>query len=158
MYKIGEKIIYGKTGVCVVESIEEKTVPGGKRPYYTLKPMYQQNNVIYAPADSDKIFMRPLISRENVERLVESVPAIRDSVLAGNTVAEDADCRTCEELLHLAVGIYEKRREARKLKRKLGYTYEKRLHNAEQILFGELAAVLEIEPESVPEVLFASVR
>ena len=90
--------------------------------------------------------------------LVESVPAIRDSVLAGNTVAEDADCRTCEELLHLAVGIYEKRREARKLKRKLGYTYEKRLHNAEQVLFGELAAVLEIEPESVPEVLFASVR
>lgn len=48
--------------------------------------------------------------------------------------------------------------EARKLKRKLGYTYEKRLHNAEQVLFGELAAVLEIEPESVPEVLFASVR
>lgn len=94
MYKIGEKIIYGKTGVCVVESIEEKTVPGGKRPYYTLKPMYQQNNVIYAPADSDIIFMRPLISRENAERLVESVPAIRDSVLAGNTVAEDADCRT----------------------------------------------------------------
>ena len=150
MYKIGEKIIYGKTGVCVVESIEEKTVPSGKRSYYTLKPMYQQNNVIYAPADSDKIFMRPLISRENAERLVESVPAIRDSVLAGNTVAEDADCRTCEELLHLAVGIYEKR--------KLGYTYEKRLHNAEQVLFGELAAVLEIEPESVPEVLFASVR
>ena len=137
-----------------MESIEEKTVPGGKRPYYTLK----QNNVIYAPADSDKIFMRPLISRENAERLVESVSAIRDSVLAGNTVAEDADCRTCEELLHLAVGIYEKRREARKLKRKLGYTYEKRLHNAEQVLFGELAAVLEIEPESVPEVLFASVR
>ncbi len=75
-----------------------------------------------------------------------------------NTVSEDADCRTLEELLHLAVGIYEKRREARKLKRKLGYTYEKRLHNAEQVLFGELAAVLEIEPESVPEVLFASVR
>ena len=97
MYKIGEKIIYGKTGVCVVESIEEKTVPGGKRPYYTLKPMYQQNNVIYAPADSDKIFMRPLISRENAERLVESVSAIRDSVLAGNTVRMPtaAPARSC---------------------------------------------------------------
>lgn len=74
MYKIGEKIIYGKTGVCVVESIEEKTVPGGKRPYYTLKPMYQQNNVIYAPADSDKIFMRPLISREMPKGSLKAYP------------------------------------------------------------------------------------
>ena len=32
MFEKGEKIIYGKTGVCVVEDIAERAVPGGKRP------------------------------------------------------------------------------------------------------------------------------
>ena len=85
MFEKGEKIIYGKTGVCEVEDIAERAVPGGKRLYYTLRPLYQSGNVIFAPADSDKIFMRPIITRQDAEKLIEDVPKIRESALSENT-------------------------------------------------------------------------
>ena len=63
MYIIGDKIIYGQTGVCVVEDICEKTLSrNNTKMYYTLRPIYQHNNMIYTPVDNDKVFMRPVIS------------------------------------------------------------------------------------------------
>ena len=156
MFEKGEKIIYGKTGVCMVEDIAERAVPGGKRLYYTLRPIYQSGNVIFAPADSDKIFMRPIITRREAEKLIENVPQIRKNVLSDG-ISDETEIRSCEELLQLAISIYERRKEARRLKRKLSFTYENRLRKAEQVLFGELAAVLDIEPESVPKLLFAAI-
>ena len=151
MFEKGEKIIYGKTGVCVVEDIAERAVPGGKRLYYTLRPLYQSGNVIFAPADSDKIFMRPIITRQDAEKLIEDVPKIRE-------FSDETEIRSCEELLSFAIMLYERRKKARRMKRKLSFTYGNRLHRAEQVLFGELAAVLEVEPESVPGLLFAAIK
>ena len=157
MFEKGEKIIYGKTGVCMVEDIAEMAVPDGKRLYYTLRPMYQSGNVIFAPADSDKIFMRPIITKQDAEKLIEDVLKIRENALS-EEFSEETEIRSCEELLCFAIMLYERRKEARRMKRKLSFTYENRLHRAEQVLFGELAAVLEVEPESVPELLFAAIK
>ena len=157
MFEKGEKIIYGKTGVCVVEDIAERAVPSGKRLYYTLRPLYQSGNVIFAPADSDKIFMRPIITRKDAEKLIGDVPKIRENALS-EEISDETEIRSCKELLCFAIMLYERRKEARRMKRKLSFTYENRLHRAEQVLFGELAAVLDIEPESVPKLLFAAIK
>ena len=157
MFEKGEKIIYGKTGVCVVEDIAERAVPGGKRLYYTLRPLYQSGNVIFALADSDKIFMRPIITRKDAEKLIGDVPKIRENALS-EEISDETEIRSCKELLCFAIMLYERRKEARRMKRKLSFTYENRLHRAEQVLFGELAAVLDNEPESVPKLLFAAIK
>lgn len=100
--------------------------------------------------------MRPIITRQEAEKLIENVPKIRESALSDG-FSDETEIRSCEELLQLAISIYERRKEARRLKRKLSFTYENRLRKAEQVLFGELAAVLEVEPESVPKLLFAAI-
>ena len=143
--------------MCVVEDIAERAVPGGKRLYYTLRPLYQSGNVIFAPADSDKIFMRPIITRKDAEKLIEDVPKIRENALS-EEISDETEIRSCKELLCFAIMLYERRKEARRMKRKLSFTYENRLHRAEQVLFGELATVLDIEPESVPKLLFAAIK
>ena len=143
--------------MCVVEDIAERAVPSGKRLYYTLRPLYQSGNVIFAPADSDKIFMRPIITRKDAEKLIEDVPKIRENALS-EEISDETEIRSCKELLCFAIMLYERRKEARRMKRKLSFTYENRLHRAEQVLFGELAAVLDIEPESVPKLLFAAIK
>ena len=63
MYQIGQYIIYGSTGVCKVESLVEKS-PHGL--YYVLKPLYE-SGTIYTPAEHPKVFMRPVISRDEAE-------------------------------------------------------------------------------------------
>ena len=77
MFQPGELLVYGSTGVCQVLSIDQRQdyVNGVKqsRLYYQLKPLYQ-GGVIYTPVDNDKVVMRPVISREDAETLIDSSP------------------------------------------------------------------------------------
>ena len=107
MFNKGDKVFYGQTGVCVVEEVSEKALTKNlKRLYYTLRPIYQHNNIIYAPALSDKVFIRKIISKAEAQRLIKSVPELLNKVLDGQT-EEDykaaLESHSSEELLELAV-------------------------------------------------------
>ncbi len=82
--------------------------------------MYQQNNVIYAPVDSDKVFIRAIISKTEAQKLVETVPEICNKAL---DVQGEEDYRamleshSCNELLELAIKIYSKKQAVKKAKK-----------------------------------------
>ncbi len=162
MFKKGDMCIYGQTGVCTVEEISEKElIKGVKRLYYTLKPIYQSNNIIYAPAENGKVFMRELISKEELNRLMSEIPTLYNGALSSEDTEENykslIEEHTCEALITLAVKLHSKKRIAKSIKKKIGFTDEKYLKRAEDLLFGELAVVLDIAVEKVPEVLFAQI-
>ncbi len=72
MFNKGDAVMYGQTGVCIVEDIVEKAlVKNEKKIYYLLKPYYQQKNVIYAPVGSDKVNIRPVITTAEAESLIK---------------------------------------------------------------------------------------
>lgn len=76
MYQVGELIVYGGTGVCRVEAVEtpQQRGPEAGRQYYLLKPLYQ-DGTIRIPVDS-KVFMRPVISRQETEALIDAIPGM----------------------------------------------------------------------------------
>lgn len=76
MYQVGELIVYGGTGVCRVEAVEtpQQRGPEAGRQYYLLKPLYQ-DGTIRIPVDS-KVFMRPVISRQEAEALLDAIPGM----------------------------------------------------------------------------------
>ena len=159
LFNKGDKVFYGQTGVCVVEDVSEKILTKNiKKLYYTLRPIYQHNNIIYAPALSDKVFIRKIISKAEAQRLIKSVPELLNKVLDGQT-EEDyqaaLESLSSEELLELAVRIYAKKQAAKRIKKKPGFVDEKYLKRAEELLFGELAAALDIPFEEVPNLLFS---
>ena len=122
MFNKGDRIFYGQTGVCVVEDISEKVLTkNNKRLYYTLRPLYQQNNIIYAPVESEKVFMREIISVDEAKKLIQTVPDIYEKALNGEgkpDYQEYIDSHSCEELLELAVMIYSKKQAAKRMKKK----------------------------------------
>ena len=67
MFQAGDLLVYGITGVCRVLSIDRRQERVGstrqERLYYQLKPIYQ-GGLIYTPVDTDKVSMRPIISRK----------------------------------------------------------------------------------------------
>jgi CarD family transcriptional regulator len=63
------------------------------------------------------------------------------------------ESHSCNELLELAIKIYSKKQAVKKL----GFIDEKHLKRTEELLFGELAAALDIPPEVVPKVLFGDI-
>ena len=77
MFSIGEKVMYGGTGVCVVEEITSvkfsASQPG--KPYYLLRPMYQ-TGTIQTPADSGKVPIRPVMNRSEAEAVIDAMPTV----------------------------------------------------------------------------------
>ena len=75
MFAKGEKIVYGSTVVCEVTDIcEKELIRNQKRLYYVLKPLYQQNNIIYAPVENGKVFMRAVMSAAEADDLILKIP------------------------------------------------------------------------------------
>lgn len=154
MFLKGEKVVYGQTGVCIIEDIcEKELIKKQKRLYYVLRPVNQENNVIYAPAESEKVFIRSVITREEAEELISKIPQIcEDSEIGDNTKEEYRNCLSthrCSDLVKLTSQIYNKRKQALENRKKLGFVDEKYMHLAESLLFGELACALEIPVEEV---------
>lgn len=158
MYSIGDLIVYGSTGVCEIIDIKERSFNKKEkgRLYYILKPLYQ-GCTISVPVDNTKVFMRPVITKEEADELIDMIPnmqveAYHNRVL--NQLAEhyNESLRThdCSDLLELTMSIYAKKQYAEQQKRKFGVIDERYMKRAEELLFGELAAVLKIPKEEVP--------
>lgn len=157
MFQPGELLVYGTTGVCRVEEITapDFTRADRGRQYYLLRPLYQ-DGVIYAPVDSGKVPIRPVISREEAEALIDLIPSVRAEACHAPTMQALAQhyqsavrSHDCRELLELTMSIYLKQRQAEAQKRRLGMVDERYMKQAERLLYGELAAALDIPYEEV---------
>ncbi|MDR0859309.1 MAG: hypothetical protein LBN97_09800 [Oscillospiraceae bacterium] len=159
MYSVGEMVFYENTGICQISDITDKKTEetGENQLYYVLKPLYV-DYTISVPVGSGNVFMRPIISKNEAERLIDSIPAIKVKPKKYTAVGElDKYYKSyftshkCEDLLELTVSINAKKVQSEKKKRWLGVIDEKYKRKAEDMLFGELAAALEIERSEVPD-------
>lgn len=127
MFQIGDKIVYGNTGVCTVEEITTVSMSGvdKNRLYYVLKPLYQ-DGIIRTPVDNDKVFMRPVISRQEAEALVDMIPSIKATAcneknlnLLRSHYQECLGRFECANLVEMTMSIYAKKRKRPGSKRDL---------------------------------------
>lgn len=154
MLKIGEKVVYGKTGVCIVEGqCEKELIRNQKRLYYVLKPLGSDNNTIYAPVDNNKVFIRPIMTKDEAEQLILSIPEITESSADIELSKEQYEAmiatHNCEDLVGLTFRLYNKKKSALENRKKPGFVDERYMALAEKLLFGELAAALDIPYDSV---------
>ena len=149
MYALGEKIIYGENGVCTVEQIAPLSGGDGKL-YYHLTPLVG-SGTYFTPVDSGA-FMRPVISRQEAEALLEAIPQIEPVVCNDNRFNHvDAFYKelfrqhSCEVLVAIIKGL-RSRLSDRKNKSSRA---ENTMKRAKDILFGELSVALELELSQV---------
>ena len=78
MFEIGEYIIYGNTGVCKVGEVTKMKAPGTKddKLYYSLEPVYDKGCRLFTPVDNEKVKMRPVLTREEADALIEHIQEI----------------------------------------------------------------------------------
>lgn len=156
MFDLGDYIIYGGEGVCVVEDIGCPNVSGANkdRLYYTLSPLYRTGRV-FAPVDSP-VFMRPVISREEAIELIRSMPSVTGELYENSNLRfltehyqRAIQAYDCSGLVKLIKDVYLKRAHVNSLGKKLGQIDERYMKRAEEMLYGELAVALEIDRSEV---------
>lgn len=160
MYQVGQFILYGRTGVCRVDGTISRTVPGENpaRLYYVLHPVYQ-NGSIWAPVDSvdnRTIFTRPIMSRDEAQAFIEHLPTLTSEPYYNPNLGQlreyyrqQLESLSGENLALLICSIYRKKQRAKAENRKLGTVDEQVFHDAENILYGELAISLGLDREEV---------
>ena len=169
MYGIGDLIVYGRTGVCRVEEIHEEEARGAEggetpRQYYTLRPLYQKCS-IRTPVTGGKVYSRPIISRAEAKRLIERMPEVdaepyhnRNLNQLREHYRERLERFDCEALISLMKSLHLKKKEAETQKRKFGAVDERFMREAEDLLYGEFAAALDIDRDKVENYIAKSLK
>ncbi len=156
MYQVGDIIQYGIVGACRITDISVDGAPGCEgKPVYVIRPLYCEGT-IYAPVESGKVFMRPIVSRQEAERIIGTIPEIRPKYCEMQTIGQlveyyEGCIRTheCADLVQLTMSIHSKKKAAEQAKRKFGSVDEKYMRRAEDLLYGELAAALGMARDEV---------
>ena len=159
MHKIGEKILYGTSGVMTIVDIREESFGGVSRSYYVLRSAVRHSDSLtYVPTDNEKLVtaMRPLLTEEEIKSLIRSakdvapidwVPENRARSEYFKKIMESGDR---EKMIAMIVAIDEnaKRREAEGKKNFL--SDENARQKAEKLLHTEISVVFGIHEENVP--------
>ena len=89
MFKIGDYVVYGNTGVCRVEDITVMNMVGTEREYYVLVPVFNKNGRAFLPIDNTKVILRPVITKEQALELIDDIPNIEEIWIANDKVREE---------------------------------------------------------------------
>lgn len=166
MFQKGEYVIYGNNGICCVEDIGIPVgTPMGRsgREYYTLTPVFG-TGTIYAPVDT-KVFMRPILTKEQAEHLIRQIPDIQEENFEGQDVRALSekykgclDTHQCEDLVKLIKTVYMKEKSMAEQGKKLAKTEQEYGKLAKELLHREFSMALGIPYDEVEEYITEQIK
>lgn len=160
MFEIGEYVVCGNNGVCLIQEITTLRMSGvdKNRKYYILKPVYSANSTVYVPVDALQSSMRRILSKEEANMLVDSIPqvqimTIRDEKTVEAQYRECMQSNRCDELVKLLKTLKTRKKSRLEKGHKVTAVDSRYYKMAEENLCGELAVVFGISRSEVEEVI-----
>lgn len=171
MFEVGDYVVYRNNGVCKVEDIGPMDLPGSagsKQPaegrlYYTLVPIYAKGSKLYTPTDNEKVIIRPVISREAADELIDNIQDIETLWITDakrrESVYKEALLKCdCREWIKIIKTLYLHQQSRIAEGKKATASDEKYLRIAEDNLYGELAIPLKMDKDMVEEFIIERVN
>ncbi len=148
--------MYGNTGVCKIEDIGPLSIGNSDKEYYTLVPVYGRNSKLYTAVDSDKVVIRPIMTKQESDALInemEEIDALRigDEKRREEIYKETMRTCDCKEWVRIIKTLYSRKMDRLSRGKKVTSSDERYLQMAEENLFGELAFSLQMPKEKVGE-------
>lgn len=164
MFEVGDYVVHGNSGVCKVEAVQTMDGIGAdkKRMYYTLIPLYAAGSKLFVPVDGKKVITRAVITKAEVEKLLEEWHDIETLWVENDKKREDiykealrsCDCRQWVKLIKTS---YERNQDRIRNGKKATTSDERYLHMAEENLFGEMAIPLQMSKGEAEEYFIAQI-
>ncbi|MBQ4288989.1 MAG: hypothetical protein II749_03400 [Clostridia bacterium] len=166
MFKIGDYIMYNKSGVCRVIDIADRTFGGRAEsaPYYTLEAVYGTETV-FLPVENNSPMLkyRAIISKDEAANFISEIPGLLDRYIMNIPVVEQRELQNFYKSLIASDDIYEwlkilayilnKKRTMLNGGKKLCQTDKIYEMKAKNLLYGELATALEEDKENLGQEL-----
>ncbi|MBO4331433.1 MAG: CarD family transcriptional regulator [Oscillospiraceae bacterium] len=156
MFSVGDKIAHPLHGAGIINSIEEKRIDGTTRLYYEFKQS-AGGMLMMIPVDNcEKIGVRPIISCEEADRLIDSMNGIEVQMNTNwnRRYRENMTKIKSGDLLEVATVI--KGLMARDSEKGLSTGERKMLRSAKQILISELVMSKKMDYDAVEKKINAA--
>ena len=160
MLKLKEKIVYGTTGVCVVDGVEKKKIGREVKSYYVLKPVSQSTSTVYLPTDNELLLAkaRCVLSADEVKTMLDGFLSEPDMWVSSdaerrvqfNEVIASGDRKAC---LSLVKTLLTHQTDLSSKGKRLHISDERALKEAQRLVCDEFAVALEIDPKSVEAII-----
>lgn len=165
MYQIGDKVVYGAHGVCVVADQEERLIDRKRMTYLALEPVGQNGSRYYVPMHNAAAMakIRHMLSIEELEALLASVQVRTDCWISDEnhrkqTYRELIGSGDRERLLQMVRTIYRHRNQQTAAGKKCHLCDENFLRDAEKLLMGEFAVVLNMDAEQTKQYIRSKLK
>lgn len=160
MYQIGEKVVYGIHGVCLVTDQEERRIDKKYVTYLVLEPVGQESAKYYVPTHNDAAMakLRGMLSAEELEALIRSAAIkeeawIRDENQRKQIYRELISSGDREKLIGMVASLYRHREQQSAAGKKIHMCDENFLRDAEKLLASEISVVMGLEQDQAKEYL-----
>ncbi len=151
--QLNEYVVYRNTGVCQIVAVEDQCMDGVTTiTYYKLKPIADINSTYYIPVVKVDEKLRKLLTREEVNELINSMPleGDADTVLSNNrrerremyTQILKSDDHMA--ILRLISALYFHKRSSEAKGKRFSAMDENAMKNAEHLMLQEFGFVLEM--------------
>ena len=156
MFTIGDRIIYGSSGVCDITDISTLNIEGVPKDklYYILSPYGRNESHIYAPVENCKVIMRKMLTREEALALLDELPAL-EPIEAGTDRQREQLYRECIKscdcrlLIRIIKTLWLRSQSRVGSGKRISSLDERYFKLAEEHLYSELAIALGMEKQEV---------
>jgi len=165
MFAVNDYVIYGDSGVCKVEAICTPKISGIDQDalYYMISTVGLNSTTIYVKVDNIKVSVRKILTRDEAEKLIDSMPSV-ESIWTNDEKARErlftqavrsSDCRDWVKIIKTIHLVNVERIDKGRLKGRIGEVYAR---DAKEKLFGELSLSLGIPRQDVEEYILKRVN
>ena len=151
MYQTGDQVVYGIHGVCRVVDIEKQIVNKKTEVYLVLEPVLQDGSRYLVPTSCEAAMskLKPVLTKAELESLlrsdfVRSIHWISDENQRKYTYRELISSGNREELMRMVHTLYVHKTDRDTAGKKVHLADDNFLRDAEKLLAGETAVVMNI--------------
>lgn len=152
MKKVGDYVVYCKE-VCKVAEIKEKYM--NNTDYYRLVPIDDESLHVDVPVSISSEFLRDLITKEEVERIINKIPEIEtiksDDKLLENEYKVLMNNNSLEDYVKIIKTTYTRNQDRLDNKRKISDKDNYYFNLAEKYLYNEFSIILNMNYEETKQ-------
>ena len=159
MFSVGQNVLYGTNGVCVVNDITEKKVGKVSMEYYVLKPLDTNFSTLFVPTNNEALVkkIRGVMTKDMINGVLSNLPEPgewndnkQERSEQFKAVISNGDFT---ELIRMIRLIYKHSDELSELGRHLHMSDERLLKEAEKMVTEEIEFVLDVDKQQAIEMI-----
>lgn len=165
MFKKGEYVVHGRSGVCVVDEITTIDISEADKDqkYYVLVPVKTPESKIFFPVDGNKIVLRAILTKNQARKVLRDMKKVEPVFIENDrqrevVYKEAISSCDCMKLAEIIKTLQVRSREREKQGKRNTFVDDRYLKEAKDFLNYEFSIALEIDLDKIEDYIIERIK